>query len=114
MTVFLAGIAERIILNITAQEDIGFQIKRLFSLVFVVILVILMLVGNIAYISRLQKRLRQQMNEYFNLINRIHEGVLVIVRDSRDPVTSEIKFYNKSCLKIFKRNSFSNCDDKEL
>ena len=44
------------------------------------------------------------MSEYYNLLNRMHEGVLVLVRDRNgisnedalEKTTTEIKFYNKS------------------
>ena len=43
------------------------------------------------------------MGEYFNLINRMREGVLVLIRDPHNLAqgTSEIKFSNKSSEKIF-------------
>ena len=51
------------------------------------------------------------MSEYFNLINRIREGVLVLLRDPDKPETTEIKFYNKSCWKIFKEASTEVVDE---
>ena len=41
------------------------------------------------------------MSEYFNLINRMREGVLVLIRDPQKCITTEIKFSNKSSEKIF-------------
>ena len=42
------------------------------------------------------------MSEYFNLINRMREGVLVLIRDPEESVTTEIKFSNKSSEKLFR------------
>ena len=47
------------------------------------------------------------MKEYYNLLNRMHEGVLVVVRDHKidsagqEKTTTEIKFSNESAKKIF-------------
>ena len=49
------------------------------------------------HIASLHMRLRVQVSEYFNLINRMREGVLVFVKEP----LSEIKFCNKATEKIF-------------
>ena len=49
-------------------------------IVFVVILIIMIIAFIMNYIIHLQQRLRQQMIEYFNLINRMREGVLILFR----------------------------------
>ena len=49
------------------------------------------------HVTSLHMRLRFQVNEYFNLINRMREGVLVFVKAP----LSEIKFCNKATEKIF-------------
>ena len=56
-------------------------------------------------LSYLQTRSRVQVNEYFNLINRMREGVIVLLK--RGP-NSEIKFCNKSAEKIFDKNQSKN------
>ena len=43
-------------------------------------LIILIVAFVMNYIVQLQQRLRQQMSEYFNLINRMREGVLILFR----------------------------------
>ena len=52
------------------------------------------------FVTSLQKRLRKQMNEYFNLINRMREGVLVLTKDLKGAL--EIQFCNKTVEKLFK------------
>ena len=57
------------------------------------------------------------MSEYYNLLNRMHEGVLVLVRernsinneDVLEKTTTEIKFYNKSSEKMLRSSS----DDRQ-
>ena len=55
--------------------------------------------GVIVYVTSLQKRLLQQMSEYFKLINRMREGVLVLTKDLKG--LFEIQFYNKTVKKLF-------------
>ena len=71
-----------------------------------VCMVVLISASLLRHLAWLQKRLRLQMSEYSNLINRISEGVLVLVREYSESAdqsnkTKEIKFSNKSSDKIF-------------
>ena len=52
------------------------------------------------YIAMLQDKLRIQMNEYLNLINRMREGVFIISRDLKN-----IMFRNSTIDKIFEHKS---------
>ena len=70
--------------------------KRLFLIIFTIGLMVVVMACLMTYIVQLQKRLRLQIYEYFNLINRMREGVLVLIRDKVSAKTKEIKFYNKS------------------
>ena len=60
-------------------------------------IMIMLMASILNHIASLHMRLRVQVNEYFNLINRMREGVLVFVNEP----LSEIKFCNKATEKIF-------------
>ena len=82
-----------VILVLTTAGSTYFQIlwhegeenDRLIGSFFLSIVVIstvtLVLTKAILYVTNLQKRLRQQMNEYLNLVNRMREGVIVLTKD---------------------------------
>ena len=53
----------------------------------------------ITYLVQLKTKIRLQMNEYFNLINRMREGVLVLSRDML-----QIKFHNKTVEKLISQD----------
>ena len=74
-----------------------------------IILVGLILIGIafiITYVSQLQKKLRMQMSEYFNLINRMREGVLVLSL-GRLSGEHQIDFCNKTVTKLLKSSESS-------
>ena len=69
-----------------------------YFLLYALIGILVMLMASILnHIASLHMRLRVQVSEYFNLINRMREGVLVFVKEP----LSEIKFCNKATEKIF-------------
>ena len=85
----------------------GIIIKNMMFVIFLSIVTIV-IIAILNHMSQLHTRLRIQVNEYFNLINRMREGVIVLLRGpaAADP---EIKFWNKSAEKIFeKTNSNTN------
>ena len=63
------------------DESLKFQLSRYFSIFIPVGLSIIGLQIILNYIAQIQKRLRLLMSEYFNLMNRMREGVLVLIRD---------------------------------
>ena len=80
----------------------GIIIKNMMFVIFLSIVTIV-IIAILNHMSQLHTRLRIQVNEYFNLINRMREGVIVLFRGTAaDP---EIKFCNKSAEKIFEKNS---------
>lgn len=69
-------------IRIQWEEDETGNIIYLFTLSCIItVATTLALTAAILYVSSLQIRLRKQMNEYFNLINRMREGVLVLTKD---------------------------------
>ena len=85
ITVVLSSIALPIIRSnfmvFEQEEEISYQIKRFLLLIVLINCIIMILASLVTYLSQLQTRIRQQMVEYFNLINRMREGVLVLYRD---------------------------------
>ena len=68
-------------------------------IIFAIFMIVFISAYVLSHVSWLQTRLRQQMTEYYNLINRMHEGVLVLVRErsgieDQTKITKEIKFFN--------------------
>ena len=47
----------------------------------------------------LERSFRLQMDEYYNLLNRVREGVIILSKDCK-----LIEFYNKSVKKLFAAN----------
>ena len=81
--------------------------KNIMFVLFISIVSIVLIVL-LNHTTKLHTRLRIQVNEYFNLINRMREGVIVLLRGPA-AADSEIKFWNKSAEKIFeKTNSNTN------
>ena len=58
----------------------------------------------IDHVVSLQKRLRIQFDEHFNLINSMREGVIVLLNQP----TLTIKFYNKAAAKIYNKDAEQN------
>ena len=90
--------------SIWLPEDlkVRFQYQPMIMLIFLVGLILIFLACILTYVSQLQKRLRMQMSEYFNLINRMREGVIVL---SREAEGRKIEFYNRIVQKIFRRST---------
>ena len=80
VTVVTSGVAFVILRRVTFDLSLGFQVRQNFTIIFLVGLIILIIAFVMNYIVQLQQRLRQQMSEYFNLINRVREGVLVLIK----------------------------------
>ena len=80
-TVVTSGVTLLILKRVTLNKSLGFQMQQNFLIIFVVGLIILIIAFVLNYIVQLQQRLRLQMSEYFNLINRMREGVLVLIRN---------------------------------
>ena len=70
---------------------------RYFFVYSMIGILIMIMASILNHVASLHMRLRVQVNEYFNLINRMREGVLVFVNEP----LSEIKFCNKATEKIF-------------
>ena len=100
-TVVTSGVTLLILKTYTLNISLGFQLEQNSMIIFVVGLIILIVAFVMNYIVQLQQRVRQQMSEYFNLINRMREGVLVLIRNQGEAKDTDIKFFNKSFLKIF-------------
>ena len=83
----------------------GIIMKNIMFVLFISI-VSIVLIALLNHTTKLHTRLRIQVNEYFNLINRMREGVIVLLRGPT-AADSEIKFCNKSAEKIFEKNSTS-------
>ena len=54
----------------------------------------------VTYVTNLHKKLRQQVNQYYNLINRMREGVLLLSKDASGAI--KIKFCNITAHGILK------------
>lgn len=81
------------------------------ALIFLVGLIIIFLSCILTYVAQLQKKIRMQMSEYFNLINRMREGVLVLSIGQEGEVKGKriIEFCNRVVTKIFRpRNNQKN------
>ena len=58
-------------------------------------LALVMYVTLMGHMTQLSKRLRIQMNEYFNLLNRMHEGIIVLRRSLKQGGASQSASINK-------------------
>ena len=58
----------------------------------------------ISTIVNLQKRIRGQSREYFNIVNIIREGVLILkeIDEDTEESTMQVSFVNESAAKILK------------
>ena len=95
-----------IILRLTTEDELNFIISRFTLLMFGISITIIIIGGMLNHISDIHTLLRVQVSEYFNLINIMREGVLVLVREPN----YEIRFCNKATRKIFDKNDHD--DDK--
>ena len=105
VTLVICTLVSNIFFNsIWLPEDlkVRFQYQPMIMLIFLVGLILIFLACILTYVSQLQKRLRMQMSEYFNLINRMREGVIVL---SREAEGRKIEFYNRIVQKIFRRST---------
>ena len=94
-----------ILTDIWMPDDLQFQLSPVMALIFLVGLIIIFLSCILTYVAQLQKKLRMQMSEYFNLINRMREGVLVLsakTASSEGGATRMIEFCNRVVMKIFR------------
>ena len=78
---------------------VGDSFEMIAMILFATFMIVFFSAYLLSHISGLQTRLRRQMTEYYNLINRMHEGVLVLVRErsgneDQPKTTTEIKFFN--------------------
>ena len=68
------------------DQEIVLVFMRFFVIYIIVGILIMIMAGLVNHISSLHKRLRIQVTEHFNLINRMREGVLVFVKHSPNPL----------------------------
>ena len=94
------------ILCLTTEDQINFILSRISLLIFSISITIIIIGGMLNHVAEIHPLLRVQVNEYFNLINIMREGVLVLVREPN----YEIRFCNKATRKIFNKND--NDEDK--
>ena len=94
------------------NDALQFELSPVMTLILLVGLILVFLSCILTYVAQLQKKIRMQMSEYFNLINRMREGVLILSKsdDAKNGSSPRyIEFYNKVVTKILRRsNSHSN------
>ena len=99
LVTFVSALTEIAKKSILFNDDSIGGIATKFVLMAVMIsLVILVMAYIVNHVSQLQTRLLIQVNEYFSLINRMREGVIVFTQESESTI---IRFCNKSAEKIF-------------
>ena len=97
----VAACTQTVLRDVVLDLDTGLANLSYFSIYTLIGIVIMVMASILNHVASLHMRLRIQINEYFNLINRMREGVLVFVKE---PLT-EIKFCNKATEKIFDKSS---------
>ena len=93
--------------NILLEEELSQRVSRFLTNTFFIVILLLIMACAVTYVTNLHKKLRQQVNQYYNLINRMSEGVLLLTKDASK--TINIKFCNITAHGILKAGN----DDKE-
>ena len=93
--------------NIMVKEELNQRVYRFLVNAFFLVILLLIMASAVTYVTNLHKKLRQQVNQYYNLINRMREGVLLLSKDASGAII--IKFCNTTAYGILK----SGNDDKE-
>ena len=73
-----------ILQNILLVDAVQVEITQAIFLQILVSLGIIIVACMFTYITQLHHKIRLQMSEYFNLINRMREGVLILTKDIED------------------------------
>ena len=97
-----------VLTEIWMPDALQFELSPVMTLILLVGLILVFLSCILTYVVQLQKKIRMQMSEYFNLINRMREGVLILSKsdDAKNGSFSRyIEFYNKVVTKILRRSS---------
>ena len=94
---FVLSFIQTAIRDYVLDLENGMMYLRYFVIYALIGILIMIMASILNHVASLHMRLRVQVNEYFNLINRMREGVLVFVNEP----LSEIKFCNKATEKIF-------------
>ena len=83
LTLLIGGVVQICIRIVKewAKVGSGDSAEMIIMILGAVCMIVLMSASLLRHLAWLQKRLRLQMSEYSNLINRISEGVLVLVRE---------------------------------
>ena len=76
------------------EVNTGYVIEQVI-VTFLSGLALVMYVTMMGHMTQLSKRLRIQMNEYFNLLNRMHEGIIVLRRSLKHGDASQNASINK-------------------
>ena len=79
VTMFAGNIFLR---NILLEEELSQRVNRFFANTLFIVLLLLIMACAVTYVTNLHKKFRQQVSEYFNLINRMREGVLLLTLDA--------------------------------
>ena len=86
--------------NILIKEELSQRVNRFLANTLFIVILLLVMASAVTYVTNLHKKLRQQVNQYFNLINRMREGVLLLSKDAAGAI--KIKFCNTTAHGILK------------
>ena len=79
----VAACTQTVLRDVVLDLDTGLANLSYFSIYTLIGIVIMVMASILNHVASLHMRLRIQINEYFNLINRMREGVLVFVKEAK-------------------------------